>query len=69
MKSAPATIQVDEIGPQTFDLTVTFEGRRFECGRYISRAAAQQAGRLFLQRKEGEGVGQRRRPRPQRKSG
>ncbi len=60
---APATIQVDETGPQKFSLTVTFEGQRFECGSYISRAAAQQAGRLFVQRKEGEAVGQKRRPR------
>ena len=63
MKPAPATIQVDETGPQKFALMVTFDGQRFECGNYISRAAAQQAGRLFVQRKEGEAVGQKRRPR------
>ena len=34
-----------------------------ECGNYISRAAAMQAGRLFVQRKEGEAVGQRARTR------
>ena len=67
MKSAaaiePPAIKVDETGPQTFVLTVTFEGRRFECGSYISRAAALQAGRLFAQRKAGEAVGQRGRPK------
>lgn len=34
------------------DGAVTFDGQRFECGNYISHAAAQQAGRLFVQRKE-----------------
>jgi hypothetical protein len=63
MKSVPAIIAVEDVGPQKFTLTVTFDGQRFECGTYISRAAAQQAGRLFVQRKEGEAVGQRRRPR------
>jgi len=58
-----ATIQIDESGPQAFVLAVTFEGRRFECGSYISRAAAMQAGRLFVQRKEGEAQGRRGRPR------
>ena len=53
MKTAPATIQIDVIGPQKFTLAVTFDGQRFECGNYISRAAAMQAGRLFVQRKEG----------------
>jgi hypothetical protein len=63
MKPAPATIQIDEIGPQKFTLAVTFDGQRFDCGNYISRAAAMQAGRLFVQRKEGEAVGQRARTR------
>ena len=63
MTPPPAAIQVDESGPQTFTLTVTFDGQRFECGNYISRVAALQAGRLFVQRKEGEAVGQRSRPR------
>ena len=61
--STPAAIQIDESGPQSFTLAVTFEGRRFECGNYISRAAAMQAGRLFVQRKEGEAQGRRGRPR------
>ncbi|WP_431855303.1 hypothetical protein [Azospirillum sp.] len=44
-------------------LTVTFDGQRFECGTYISRPAAMQAGRLFVQRKEGEAAGSRTRPK------
>jgi hypothetical protein len=63
MKTVPSGIQIDEIGPQKFTLVVTFDGQRFECGNYISRAAAMQAGRLFVQRKEGEAVGQRARTR------
>jgi hypothetical protein len=60
--SDPA-IHVEETGPQTFELTVTFEGRRFSCGSYLNRAAALQAGRLFVERKVGERSGQRKRPR------
>ena len=56
-------IHIEEAPPGTFTLAVTFEGRRFECGNYLNRAAAMQAGRLFLQRKEGEAAGQKRRPR------
>ena len=48
-----ATIDIREVGPQKFELSVTFDGQRFECGNYLSRAAAQQAGRLFCARKEG----------------
>ncbi|EWY41250.1 hypothetical protein N825_31515 [Skermanella stibiiresistens SB22] len=59
----PAAIQVDETGPQKFTLVVTFDGQRFDCGNYISRAAAMQAGRLFVQRKEGEAEGRRGRTR------
>jgi hypothetical protein len=59
MKSISSSIQVDEVGPQTFALTVMFDGQRFECGNYISRVAAMQAGRLFVQRKEGEAGGRR----------
>ncbi len=61
MKPDPADIEVAEAGPQTFTLAVTFQGQRFDCGRYISRAAALQAGRLFVQRKEGEAGGSRAR--------
>jgi hypothetical protein len=63
MKSPPPAIQVDETGPGTFTLAVTFDGQRFECGNYISRVAALQAGRLFVQRKEGEAAGGRARAR------
>ena len=63
MKPTPATIQVDEIGSKNFTLAVTFDGQRFECGTYISRTAAMQAARLFVQRKEGEAAGQKARPR------
>jgi hypothetical protein len=69
MKPTPATIQIDEIGPQKFTLAVTFDGQRFDCGNYISRAAAMQAGRLFVQRKEGEMVGQRARTRKKPRKG
>ncbi|MFD1624211.1 hypothetical protein [Azospirillum griseum] len=69
MKPAPSasSIHIEETGPQTFVLAVTFDGQRFDCGNYISRAAAMQAGRLFVQRKEGEAGGARERGR--RKSG
>ncbi len=61
-----SNIQVDEIGPQQFTLVVMFEGQRFDCGSYISRAAAMQAGKLFVQRKEGEQAGRQKRPRKKR---
>jgi hypothetical protein len=60
-----ASTQIDAIGPQKFSLTVTLDGQRFECGTYISRAAALQAGKLFVERKEGERVGRMKRPRKQ----
>ncbi len=63
MTSVASSIQVDEIGPQKFALVVTFEGQRFNCGTYISRAAAAQAGKLFVQRKEAEAAGMKKRPR------
>jgi len=56
-------IEIKEVGPQSFALTVTFEGQRFECGTYVSRAEAQKAGSLFIKRKEGEQAGRKRRPR------
>lgn len=64
MKPAPPSIVVDEAGPQKFTLTVIFAGQRFECGNYISRAAAMQAGRLFVQRKEGEAASGRMKRKP-----
>jgi hypothetical protein len=60
--SAPH-IQIDETGSQKFTLVVTVDGQRFECGTYISRAAAQQAGKLFVARKEGEKTGRKKSPR------
>ena len=62
-REAEATIEIREVGAQNFELAVTFDGRRFACGNYLSRAAAQQAGRLFVARKESEQVGRRKSPR------
>jgi hypothetical protein len=56
-------IQIDEISAQKFELVVIVAGQRFECGNYISRAAAQQAGKLFIARKEGEQAGRMKAPR------
>lgn len=67
MKQPTSAIQVEEVGPQKFTLAVTFDGQRFDCGNYISRAAAMQAGRLFVQRKEGEVDGSRARNRRKQK--
>ena len=72
MKPAPssiasASIMVDEAAPQSFALTVMFDGQRFDCGSYISRAAAMQAGRLFLQRKESEAANGRTKRKPGKK--
>jgi hypothetical protein len=59
----PVSIQVEECGPQKFALAVIFNGQHFDCGIYISRASAMQAGRLFVTRKEGELVSQGKKPR------
>ncbi|MBY6260370.1 hypothetical protein EI613_00320 [Azospirillum sp. 412522] len=64
MKPAPSSIIVDEAGPQKFTLTVMFGGQRFDCGSYISRPAAMQAGRLLIQRKESEAAGGRTKRKP-----
>ncbi|PKU25048.1 hypothetical protein [Telmatospirillum siberiense] len=58
-----AALEIEELGPQKFALAVTFDGQRFDCGTYISRGAAMQAGRLFIDRKEGERASMRKRPR------
>jgi len=58
-----ATIEIQEVGPQTFELAVTYDGQRFACGNYLNRGAAQQAGRLFVARKEGEQAGRKKSPR------
>jgi hypothetical protein len=60
------SVEVCELGPQKFGLTVTFDGQRFECGSYINRAEALKAGRLFLERKEGEQAARGKRPRKKR---
>jgi hypothetical protein len=58
-----ATIDIREVGPQKFELAVTYDGQRFDCGNYLNRGAAQQAARLFVQRKEGELAGRKKSPR------
>ena len=45
--ASSSSIVVDEAGPQNFTLAVMFDGRRFECGSYISRAAAMQRVTFF----------------------
>jgi hypothetical protein len=68
MASSPSNnIHVEELGPQKYSLAVIFDEQRFDCGTYISRAAALQAGRLFVARKEGERAAQGKRPRKQRR--
>jgi hypothetical protein len=64
-RATTATIDIREVDPQKFELAVTFEGQRFECGNYLNRSAAQQAGRLFVARKEGEKAGRAKSPRRQ----
>lgn len=62
-RPAQATIDIRETGPQKFELSVTFDGQRFECGNYLTRAAAHQAGRLFCARKENEQASRKKSPR------
>jgi hypothetical protein len=62
-KPVDAKIEISEAGPQKFDLVVTYDGQRFDCGNYLNRAAAQQAGKLFVARKEGEQAGRKKSPR------
>jgi hypothetical protein len=57
------SIEIKEVGAHSFQLAVTFDGQRFECGSYVSRAEAQKAGSLFVKRKEGEQAGRKKRPR------
>lgn len=59
-------IKVEELGPGKFALTVLFEGQSFDCGTYINRVAALQAGKLFVERKEGEKEGRKKRPKGKR---
>jgi hypothetical protein len=60
---AEASIEIKATGPEKFELTVIFEGQRFDCGSYLNRASAAQAGRLFVQRKQGEQAGRKKAPR------
>lgn len=65
--AAPAhSVEVEELGPQKFSLAVTFDGQRFDCGAYVNRAEALKAGRLFVERKEGEQAARGKRPRKKR---
>lgn len=59
-------IRIEQQAPDKFSLNVLFEGRNFDCGNYISRVAALQAGRLFAERKKGEAESRRKRPRGRR---
>jgi len=67
MPNSAPSIKVDELGPQKFALTVTFDGQKFDCGTYINRVAALQAGKLLVERKEGEQAGQKKRPKKKMK--
>jgi hypothetical protein len=60
---AEPIIDIREAGPQKFELAITFDGQRFECGNYLNRAAAMQAAKLFVTRKEGERAGRKKSPR------
>ena len=62
-RPAEPTIDIRETGPQKFELAITFDGQRFECGNYLNRAAAQQAARLFVARKEAERGGNQKKRR------
>jgi hypothetical protein len=64
--SNESEIRIEQLGPEKFGLTVLFAGQSFECGTYISRMAAMQAGKLFVQRKEGESEGRKKRPKGKR---
>lgn len=61
--AAEPTIDIREAGPQKFALAVTFDGQRFDCGNYLNRAAAMQAAKLFIARKEGERESRKKSPR------
>ena len=64
--SDDSEIRIEQAGSDKFILTVLFEGQTFECGTYITRVAAMQAGKLFVDRKEGEREGRKKRPRGKR---
>jgi len=64
--SKESEIRIEQQGPDKFSLIVLFEGQSFECGSYISRMAAMQAGKLFVERKQGESEGRKKRPKGKR---
>ena len=64
--SQESDIRIEQAGPGKFTLTVLFEGQAFECGTYLTRIAALQAGKLFVDRKEGEREGRKKRPKGKR---
>lgn len=62
-RTAEREMIIEQVAPTDFRLTVIFDGERFDCGSYVNRVAALQAGQLFAERKKGEKCGQKRRPR------
>lgn len=56
-------IDVKKIDEGRFTLTVVYGEEEFDCGNYISRGDAMKAGIQFVNRKEGEEAGQKKRPR------
>jgi len=62
-KAPEGKMEIVEAGPRNFTLTVVWDGQRFDCGTYLDRGSAMQAGKLFLARKEGEAEGRKKRPR------
>ncbi|MDR3515100.1 MAG: hypothetical protein P4M00_04730 [Azospirillaceae bacterium] len=67
--STEPVVSIDQIDAQTFTLSVTVDGQRFDCGNYLTRMAAVEAGRQFVRRKEGERAGRKSRPRSPGKAG
>lgn len=60
MKSV-GEIHIEQVGANDFRLTVIIEGQRFVCGSYLTRVAADRAGRLMIERREGEKRGRKKR--------
>ncbi|MFN3075985.1 MAG: hypothetical protein ABT940_03705 [Alphaproteobacteria bacterium] len=65
--SSEGNVHIEQLAPGSFALTVVFDGQRFACGSYLSRAEAERAGRLFLARKEGEAAHGRHRGKGRKK--
>ena len=63
MIAADPSILIEETAPKTFTLAVIYDGQRFDCGNYLTRPAALQAAKLFIERKDGEQTGRKKRPR------